>query len=275
MGKAHQAVDKCYKTKLSTPDQWAQMVLYDIERLVGLGVGASTDDLASADATSVDLSKKSYMPAVLSQGQLGSCSAHAVANCIDFMLPKEGLRQVHPSRLALYYNCRVLVEGSPPDQDTGVVLTDMCSSITQYHFCDESLWPYDVSKFSLAPPKAAVLNEQTHLKFESHPLEQDLNVLKHCLLGGYPFIFGIQVFESFESEQVAESGDVPLPEKDEQNLGGHALCSYGFDDTRQAFLVLNSWGPWGYDDSGYCWIPYSYLTDPNLASDFHVATVVS
>jgi C1A family cysteine protease len=54
-------------------------------------------------------------------------------------------------------------------------------------------------------------------------------------------------------------------------LGGHALLVVGYDDATQCFTVRNSWGDsWG--DKGYCYIPYKYLTNSNLSSDFWVLT---
>ena len=61
--------NKCYKTKLSSPEQWAQLVVNDIGSLVRMGVGASPEALASAPA-SVDLSQRGYMPAVLEQSSI-------------------------------------------------------------------------------------------------------------------------------------------------------------------------------------------------------------
>ena len=41
----------------------------------------------------------------------------------------------------------------------------------------------------------------------------------------------------------------------------------GYDDAIQRFRVRNSWGAdWG--DGGYFTIPYIYLSNPGLASDF-------
>ena len=80
-------------------------------------------------------------------------------------------------------------------------------------------------------------------------------------------VFGFQVYETFESKQVASTGDVPLPATGEQLLGGHAVMAVGYDDSRSRFLVRNSWGAkWGKD--GYFTMPYPYLTESNLSSDF-------
>jgi C1A family cysteine protease len=41
----------------------------------------------------------------------------------------------------------------------------------------------------------------------------------------------------------------------------------GYDDSKQWFIVRNSWGPtWGI--KGYFTLPYAYVTDTHLADDF-------
>ena len=53
----------------------------------------------------------------------------------------------------------------------------------------------------------------------------------------------------------------------EAALGGHAVLAVGYNDAGQRFIVRNSWGSkWG--KKGYCFMPYAYLTDPDLAADF-------
>ena len=80
-------------------------------------------------------------------------------------------------------------------------------------------------------------------------------------------MFGFSVYESFESPQVAKTGVVPMPQKGEQQKGGHAVVGVGYDDSQQRFIVRNSWGPnWGM--KGYFAIPYAYLADRNLSDDF-------
>ncbi len=91
--------------------------------------------------------------------------------------------------------------------------------------------------------------------------------MQGCLASGYPFVFGFSVYESFESQDVARTGIVPLPKQGEKQLGGHAVLAVGYDDSDQTFWVRNSWGT-GWGQSGYCKMPYSYLTSSGLASDF-------
>ena len=91
--------------------------------------------------------------------------------------------------------------------------------------------------------------------------------MKGCLAAGYPFVFGFTVYQSFESKDVAQTGNVPMPAANEQIVGGHAVVAAGYDDEEQLFICRNSWGPkWG--DAGYFYMPYAYLLDNNLSADF-------
>ncbi len=100
-----------------------------------------------------------------------------------------------------------------------------------------------------------------------------LNELKGCLADGYPFVFGISVYDSFESDEVAKTGIVPIPSPTEQMLGGHCIVAVGYDDATQRFTIRNSWGTeWG--DYGHCYLPYEYLTNGNLASDFWTLRII-
>ena len=47
----------------------------------------------------------------------------------------------------------------------------------------------------------------------------------------------------------------------------HAVGCVGYDDSRSAFIIRNSWGAdWG--EAGYGFMPYAYMLDPGLAADF-------
>jgi C1A family cysteine protease len=97
--------------------------------------------------------------------------------------------------------------------------------------------------------------------------------MKGCLASGYPFVFGFTVYESFESDAVKKTGHAPMPGPGERAVGGHAVMAVGYDNSRQWFVVRNSWGlAWGI--SGYFTLPYTYLVQPGLARDFWTIRIV-
>jgi C1A family cysteine protease len=97
--------------------------------------------------------------------------------------------------------------------------------------------------------------------------------MKGCLASGYPFVFGFSVYESFESPAVTRTGRMPMPGPGERMIGGHAVLAVGYDDRGQQFIAMNSWSTrWG--DRGFFYMPYAYLTTPQLAGDLWTVRTV-
>jgi len=217
----------------------------------------------------VDLRKG--CPPVYDQGQLGSCTANAIGAAFQFNQKKLGLKDFMPSRLFIYYNERD-IEGTA-NQDSGALIRDGIKSVNKLGVCPETSWPYDGSEFPLNPkltvkPSAACYTEaKKHTADQYSRVARTLNQMKGCLASGFPFVYGFTVYESFEGNQVAKTGLVPMPKQGEETLGGHAVLAVGYDDSSQRFIVRNSWGPkWGI--KGYFTMPSTYLLDANLADDF-------
>ncbi|MGC9667719.1 C1 family peptidase [Planosporangium sp. 12N6] len=209
---------------------------------------------------------------VYDQGQLGSCTANAIAGAFEFDLLKQKLADFMPSRLFIYYNERAREHTT--SCDSGAMIRDGIKSVSKQGVCSETSWPYDVSRFAEKPPKACYDEAQGNLATSYQRILPLLSQLKGCLAHGYPFVFGFRVYESFESAEVAKTGVVPMPNSTEEALGGHAVLAVGYDDADARFLVRNSWGP-GWGQGGYFTMPYAYLTDRTLSSDFWAVLRVS
>jgi C1A family cysteine protease len=207
---------------------------------------------------SVDLRNK--LPPCYDQGELGSCTANALCASFQYEDPS-----FFGSRLFVYYNERNM-EGTV-SQDVGATLIDGITTLEQYGVCSEHDWPYVITNFAQAPPQKCYTNAAQHHVISATNILNNTFSMKQCLAEGYPFVVGIQLFEAFESPQVAMTGIVPIPNIQTDNcIGGHAVLVCGYNDAKQVWIVRNSWGTrWG--DHGYFYLPYPYLLNSNLCSD--------
>jgi C1A family cysteine protease len=202
--------------------------------------------------------------AVENQGQLGSCTANALAGNLEFLEKKAGKRATNLSRLFIYYNERAM-EGTI-NEDAGAAIRDGVKTLVNLGVCSESKWPYKIAKFT-DKPSPACFKQATSREVTSYHRIITLQQMKECLAEGFPFVFGFSVYEAFESDAVAKTGKLNLPKRGEKQLGGHAVCAVGYDDSASRLLVRNSWGTdWGL--KGYFTMPYDYASNTNLADDF-------
>ncbi|AFM40927.1 xylellain [Desulfosporosinus acidiphilus SJ4] len=199
---------------------------------------------------------------VVDQGELGSCTANAIASGLrEFQELRSG-KLTPLSRLWLYWGERKL-EGTV-DEDSGASIRDGMKILHKFGCAPENDWPYDISKFTQTPPVVSFL-DALHYKISEYHRVSDLLALKAALATRYPVVIGIKIYESFESEEVARNGIVPLPQQGEQYLGGHAVLAVGYKDDAQntnsgVVICRNSWGGnWG--ESGYFFLPYAYFAE--------------
>lgn len=210
-------------------------------------------------------------PPVYDQGQLGSCTGNGVAGVVQFERMKQKLSNFVPSRLFIYYEERVL-EGTV-GEDAGAQIRDGMKVVAGKGAPPEADWPYNISKFTQKPPAKAYTDavKDRALKYLRAP--QDHAGLRSCLAQGYPIVFGFTVYESFESEQVAETGVMPMPKRYESVLGGHCVVAVGYDDHKGVYIVRNSWGD-GWGDKGYFYMPQKFMESGDYASDFWTVRLV-
>lgn len=77
--------------------------------------------------------------------------------------------------------------------------------------------------------------------------------VKGQIAAGRPVIFAMSVGEALRRHRGA--GTFTAVERGERTTG-HAMLAIGYDDERQAFRIVNSWGA-GWGDGGFAWIAYA------------------
>jgi len=143
----------------------------------------------------------------------------------------------------------------------------------------KNLWPYIPDNDEIAPPhnchKDAEKHKITGILYvdESSPKALHSGLKEAISHHHFGVIVGIQIYDAFESNEVAKTGYIPMPKKNEKCAGGHEVLIVGYDDEEEYYELLNSWGSdWG--DQGFFYLPYDYMHDPNLASEFRSITGV-
>jgi len=212
-------------------------------------------------------------PPVYDHGPLGSCTANAIGAAIEYeQIRQKEAKPFAPSRLFIYYNERVMEH--TVGQDAGAQIRDGMKSVNKIGACPETDWPYVIANFTRKPPPGAFKDAPLGKAVSYQRVIQTLDQMKGCLAAGFPIVLGISVYESFESQQVARSGVVPMPASREKLLGGHAILAVGYHDADERFMMRNSWGTsWGM--KGYFTIPYAYLTNSNLCDDLWTIQTVA
>ena len=213
--------------------------------------------------TKVDL--RPYFPRVYNQGNMNSCTANAIAAALEFDEIKQKIRKPFiPSRLFIYYNERSM-EGQIT-KDAGAQIRDGIKSFSKLCCCKEDLWPYLEKMLKVRPSSKCYHQALKYKALVYQRIGHKLNHLKSCLASGFPFVFGIKVYSSFEDARVRKTGHLEMPRQSERLVGKHAVIAAGYQDSRKWFIVRNSWGErWGI--KGYFTIPYKYLLDRRLSAD--------
>jgi C1A family cysteine protease len=187
---------------------------------------------------------------------------------VDFVRNKQGLAPWAPSPLFTYYCTRKMEKTIK--WDSGASVRDALKSTVNYGVVKESDWKYKPAKFAKKPPMLVFNGAKMNQTIQYHRiLDGVITDMKACLAEGYPFIFGFEVYDTFESDVANTTGVIPMPNKStDQLLGGHCMMVVGWKliDGVEYFIAQNSWSDtWG--DAGYCYLPVAYFADTSLTSD--------
>jgi hypothetical protein len=126
----------------------------------------------------------------------------------------------------------------------------------------------------LAPSRSCFTNATRHrtLRYARPKPVDDVNCWKALIQAGYPIVFAIKLYSSFNDSACDAAGDyvAKIPDTDTERYDtGHMVMAVGWDDSKGnggAFRIQNSWGDkWA--DGGFCWMEYGWLRSAGVQND--------
>jgi hypothetical protein len=199
------------------------------------------------------------VPPTRDQGQEGSCWGFSGSGAHQNARNIAGIEDAILSPAFLYWKTR---EAMGDDSiDGGSDIRTGLDTLLKMGNCTEDHMPYTAGDFRTAPTQAAMIDAQGRTIYAYHRLT-GINDIKYAITQSLGVVFGIPVYQAFET---SKDGHVPMPDKGENPLGGHAIQCIGYADSPNfpgggCFVLLNSWGP-NAGDHGRYYIPYAYMTD--------------
>jgi C1A family cysteine protease len=208
---------------------------------------------------------------VKDQGELGYCFAFATVGLREYLELKNQKPFTSLSELFLGYEAKES-EGDA-GKDTGCTIDAAMQTLQYKGTCEESLMPYkDTVAAIQIEPSLNQCNDAYTYCINNYQEIDNLTMLKVCLAEGGVAVIGIEVYDSFESDEVEATGVVPMPNKSTETCqGGHAVLVVGYDDTKQHCIVKNSWSS-GWGDKGYFYLPYGFFNDSDLVTDMYTGS---
>jgi len=88
-------------------------------------------------------------------------------------------------------------------------MTSAIEALEEFGTCLESLWPYDTTRVNTRPSEQSYQEAQRHKITEALRVNINLSEMKSCLAQGFPFAFGLRLYNSFD--KALTRGVVPLP----------------------------------------------------------------
>ena len=205
-----------------------------------------------------------WLGPVRDQGREGSCSAQSGGGAVDWLYRR--YRPVNhagweTSAAFLYQIEREMV--GQLAQDAGARLRQTQAALQLVGVVPEADDPYTPQDFVVPVTDALLATAAAHRIGEGLWCPSGDEV-RAALDAGWIVQLGIIVTQSFESAEVARTGQVPMPPPRDPVLGGHAVLCYGYDVPRQVWLCRNSWSAgWGSPPGNFT-LPWGYLADSSL-----------
>ena len=202
---------------------------------------------------SIDLSGD--MPPVGYQGQQESCVAWSTTYAVRSYLEKSETQQWNVRSPAGEFSPAFLYNQlARGNCSATITIPDALNLLSAQGAATMSMMPYNVNDCQTQPTQQTMqLASQYRIGGFNRVIPQNLNDMKSILAAKLPIVVALNVDNAFMTlgrNQVWKSSGV--------KVGAHAAVLVGYNDSQNAFKLINSWGTnWGTD--GYGYIDYNLL----------------
>lgn len=215
----------------------------------------------------VDLSAD--MPPPGDQGAQGSCTAWAVGYGLRSYMAKVAQRWNFSSGAGLQLDrvfSPAFIYNNTRTADGGATLGAVLAFMRDRGVSTWADFPYDPSSADRMPGDR-LLRDAARWRIASfETLDPRVLHLKQQLAKGRPVVIGAEISKEFKNGKL---GSDTVWRKSGLAIEAHAMLLVGYDDQKEAFKLMNSWGrDWG--DAGFAWLAYDLV--PNVVREAYVAT---
>ena len=228
--------------------------------------------LAGASATlpaAIDLTP--FTPPIGDQGQTSTCVgwstgyygktiSEAIAN--NYNQSKLASANYEMSPKDMFLSIADNLKGST-DCQSGTQITDALDVLVNNGVATMATVPWNASITNCSQSQVQAswnADAANHKIVYYRTIAATVQGIKEQLAANNPVLMGIKVSNEFENYQggIITTATFPNP------VGLHAQCIVGYDDSKGAFHVANSWGT-GWGENGYYWIDYNELVNQYIS----------
>lgn len=229
-----------------------------VQELEGYTAGLSPDGLPSL----VDL--RPWLPAVGEQ-TMNDCAAWAFGYAGRTYLEAidQGWKPDHPDRI---FSPTFIYNQVNQGKDEGSRIDRVLDLLMDKGAATLSTAPY-LPKDYLTPPPGKSQREARTFKIANFAVLDDGSWIRQALAEGYIVMCCVRTNPVFSSGRYASytpelHAKGQAARRPDQPHGFHAMAIVGYNDERNAFLFMNSWGyDWG--EKGHVWVDYDVLKQFN------------
>jgi C1A family cysteine protease len=252
---------ECSDTECSTGENHSTGYLAEEEDLNVIPKDLNLAAFAESDLPSY-ASLEHKFPPIGNQGKYGTCVAWATAYNLKTALnaTEKGWGSVELAKAENQTSPKDLwlaIDGSKSCED-GTTYQGAFEALIQKGAASMALVPYSMEGSCSGSSLVGNANNklETYRKIANSSTGEGMNLdnFKGYLAQGRPVVISATVcnrFDRWNSSSVISSDTY-------DNCGGHAMVLVGYDDSKGAFRVRNSWGTnWG--DNGSIWVEYDFF----------------